>query len=387
MNAAEAFVSAVLTEDFWEVFWEKKPFLCRKTNLREWLTVDEVLAILAVCGPEGVRVFKNSASNPSNNPFTGYLDGGSIIVNTADRFSPQLQSVCRCLTASFFYHAFSVLYLTPPSSQAVRLHSDDQDVFVVQCWGGKQWQLYQPLVKLPYTEEMLGKDESVNPENCELVMECLLEEGDILYIPRGYLHEAKTAASLSLHVTVTIPTSDTTWGLCAERLIRDMVLSARLSANALDVCRSSFVKHQISNNNNNKHFDDVWNEIRQQATPQAMQQQLDKHMTRINTEQESYYKRYADARKHIRLPVYKRDAIKLQTGVSCTCNTEGTNVAFKKEAATLSMKICPSASRLLQALSDGKSHKICELPCADYFEAACVCQVLLSEGVVGGVVE
>ena len=42
------------------------------------------------------------------------------------------------------HHAFAVLYLTPRGSQAVRVHTDDQDVFVLHLVGGKPWEPGDP---------------------------------------------------------------------------------------------------------------------------------------------------------------------------------------------------------------------------------------------------
>lgn len=58
-------------------------------------------------------------------------------------------------------------YLTPPNSQAVRAHTDDQDVFILQVWGSKKWHLWEADPLLIYTEEMMGKTEPVPTEKME----------------------------------------------------------------------------------------------------------------------------------------------------------------------------------------------------------------------------
>ena len=37
-------------------------------------------------------------------------------------------------------------------AQAVRVHTDDQDVILLQVWGSKKWRLYNAPTHLPYTE-------------------------------------------------------------------------------------------------------------------------------------------------------------------------------------------------------------------------------------------
>merc|ERR1719193_1484933 len=135
--------------------------------------------------------------------------------------------MCKSLRESF-YHVFAVLYLTPPDSQTAPVHNDDQDVFLMQIWGDKQWHLYEAPQPLIFTEEMIGKSGPVTEtlvEKAQLTM----KPGDLLYLPRGMPHEARTSkGSPSLHITVTMATSDSTnWSVFfqhAEHLVRSKQL-------------------------------------------------------------------------------------------------------------------------------------------------------------------
>jgi ribosomal protein L16 Arg81 hydroxylase len=73
------------------------------------------------------------------------------------------------------------------------------------------------------TEEMLGKDgHALSPDLLgPPIIETVLEAGDTLYMPRGYAHEAMTGGDdPSLHLTVTMPTSDFTWAGVLKRDVR-----------------------------------------------------------------------------------------------------------------------------------------------------------------------
>lgn len=97
-------------------------------------------------------------------------------------------------------------YLTPPAaSQGFAPHYDDIEAFCLQLEGYKHWKVYAPLSKaetLPrtssadYTEEDL---KGVEPE-----LDVALGPGDLLYIPRGWIHQACTTSGKghSLHLTV-----------------------------------------------------------------------------------------------------------------------------------------------------------------------------------------
>lgn len=93
-------------------------------------------------------------------------------------------------------------YLTPADSQGFSPHFDDIDAFVLQLEGKKLWKVYAPRSE----EEMLPRFSSPNFEQGEIgapVLEVVLEAGDVLYMPRGTLHQASCVpGSHSLHVTV-----------------------------------------------------------------------------------------------------------------------------------------------------------------------------------------
>jgi lysine-specific demethylase/histidyl-hydroxylase NO66 len=93
-------------------------------------------------------------------------------------------------------------YLTPPDSQGFSPHFDDIDAFVLQLEGKKMWKVYPPRSE----SEMLPRYSSPNFEQGEIgepVLEAVLEPGDLLYMPRGTVHQACCVPGAhSLHVTI-----------------------------------------------------------------------------------------------------------------------------------------------------------------------------------------
>ena len=150
----------------------------------------------------------------NNNLFAAYLDGCSIVLNHADWRSPWIAALCQDLQRSF-PHAFANVYITPPGSQAVRAHADDRDVFVIQVVGQKSWKVYQKVpIPYPYPSEQVGKEGLEVPQEVldgPTVIETTLSPGDVLYMPRGYVHEARANdQDLSFHVTIALATHDWT---------------------------------------------------------------------------------------------------------------------------------------------------------------------------------
>lgn len=93
-------------------------------------------------------------------------------------------------------------YLTPPGTQGFAPHYDDIEAFVVQLEGKKHWRVYNPR----NSSEILPQFSSVNFTDRDLgepILETILEEGDLLYFPRGFIHQGYCLPDVhSLHITV-----------------------------------------------------------------------------------------------------------------------------------------------------------------------------------------
>lgn len=70
----------------------------------------------------------------------------------------------------------------------------------MQVEGSKRWRLYYPTTELPDEYSPDFSPEEV--EGLKLHSEVLLEQGDLLYFPRGWIHQAVTGDSASHHVTL-----------------------------------------------------------------------------------------------------------------------------------------------------------------------------------------
>jgi hypothetical protein len=137
-----------------------------------------------------------------------------VVVNHSDSRVSEIAALCLDLQRSF-PHAYANAYLTPPGLQAVPAHADDRDVLVVQVYGEKTWKVYQPIpVPYPYPNEQVGKAGIPVPQRVfeKVLVERTLRPGDVLYMPRGYVHEARAIENApSFHITVALATHD--WSL------------------------------------------------------------------------------------------------------------------------------------------------------------------------------
>jgi Cupin superfamily protein len=125
--------------------------------------------------------------------------GATIVLQGLHLHRPELGAFCRSLERTLGHPAQVNAYYTPRAAQGLPVHHDTHDVFVLQVAGEKRWLVYEPALELPlrnqkYSAEMGGPGEPVH--------DLVLRPGDMLYLPRGWLHEALTSDSDSLHLTV-----------------------------------------------------------------------------------------------------------------------------------------------------------------------------------------
>jgi ribosomal protein L16 Arg81 hydroxylase len=234
-----------LVQAFFRYIWQTQPAIfrsCRdscvdkecplfKAICMDWDDIAQLLHHCVESSSYAPLFFQdgNPVTDPgtsyANNPHAAYLDGCSIIVNHADCHHQIIANLCNNLQETF-PHVYANSYLSPPDSHAVNAHADDRDVLVVQVCGSKKWKVYKRVpIEYPFENEQVGKnglevDSSVFAGGlCFGNKDLTLSEGDVLYLPRGFVHEASThiqnaptvtseVVEPSFHITLAIATHD-----------------------------------------------------------------------------------------------------------------------------------------------------------------------------------
>lgn len=211
----EWLISPIPRETFFRDYWEKKSLFIKRNQpsyFGSLLSLDEIDRVLTTFDRRYPDiVLKNANGTVSAGDYTlrdGYLDvakvyqlfgeGATITLAFLDTVIPALTHFCRKIESQFSCPFQTNVYLTPAHAQGARPHYDTHDVFVMQVVGSKQWKIYGTPVELPFPGQEF--DASVHPLG-ELTLEFELKAGDAAYIPRGVVHEARSGADLSLHIT------------------------------------------------------------------------------------------------------------------------------------------------------------------------------------------
>lgn len=108
--------------------------------------------------------------------------------------------LCAEVSAFSGLPAMSNAYMSIGGRGTFGKHWDTHDVFAVQLLGRKRWQVFAPTfpLPLPHQTSQLASREALGPP----VLDCVLEAGDMLYVPRGWWHQAIPLDEGSFHVSV-----------------------------------------------------------------------------------------------------------------------------------------------------------------------------------------
>jgi ribosomal protein L16 Arg81 hydroxylase len=115
-----------------------------------------------------------------------------------DELSEPIEELAKNLELFFRERVQVNLYAGWQTSRGFDLHWDDHDVFILQVAGRKRWSVCGQTRPYPLVNDVV---KAQKPERAPLWEETL-EDGDLLYIPRGWWHVAVPLAEPTLHLTV-----------------------------------------------------------------------------------------------------------------------------------------------------------------------------------------
>lgn len=131
--------------------------------------------------------------------------GATLVGDMIEDIDPALAELTAMLSERFAGRAGANVYASFKGVQAFASHCDLHEVFAVQCEGAKRWRIYRNRADNPI-EGLSGEGAQARIDAAKgpVLMDVTLEAGDLIYIPRGYFHDAVAIESASLHVSVSV---------------------------------------------------------------------------------------------------------------------------------------------------------------------------------------
>ncbi|HEX8474836.1 MAG TPA: cupin domain-containing protein [Pyrinomonadaceae bacterium] len=234
----ESLIAPISPQEFFAHYWETQPLVVSRgeplhyASLMSFADLDDLVA--DACRLQNSSVELLGDASITGTPYAARVErasdvqeaygrGATVRINNVQQLSKPLGTLCHRLEQVFSFPLRANLYSTPATAQGAQRHYDNHDILVLQISGRKRWLISEPLVALPLehvpplsferrTEELkyrrggptrgrgdIGDDVARTP-----LRDIVLEAGDLLYLPRGFVHEAKTSTEASLHVTLGI---------------------------------------------------------------------------------------------------------------------------------------------------------------------------------------
>lgn len=209
--------------------WGRSPLLTRAADLpRDFddllstTDVDELLAERGVRAPfirvakEGGLVARDAYLGPagfgaempdqvdSAKVLAQFASGATIVLQGLHRLWPPIIDFVRGMVDDLGHPVQANAYVTPPQNRGFDPHYDVHDVFVLQTAGTKHWTVHEPvhvdpLGTQPWTDH---RDAITRRVQDEPVVDAVLNPGDALYLPRGWIHSARALGETSVHLTI-----------------------------------------------------------------------------------------------------------------------------------------------------------------------------------------
>ena len=126
--------------------------------------------------------------------------GATLVINRIEAHSRECRRLCADVSRFAGLPTTSNAYLSFSGTGTFGKHWDTHDVFAIQLIGRKRWRVFPPTFPLPLSHHT-SESFSQQAVGCAQ-LDVVLDPGDVLYLPRGWWHQAVPLAQPSFHLSV-----------------------------------------------------------------------------------------------------------------------------------------------------------------------------------------
>ncbi len=210
------------SDDFRSTHFENEPHVFRRALSERpvaWSDLDELLLVVPPGAPF-LRLFHHGVvPEPQFTAETAVMGqgrrkldkikfyelmrgGATLVINRLEDYSVAAKRLCVEIGRFAAAEATGNAYVSFKGDGTFGKHWDTHDVFAIQLIGRKRWRIFAPTFPLPLTYQT--NDRSGHTCPAEPTLELTLEQGDMLYLPRGWWHHVVPLDEGSFHLSVGI---------------------------------------------------------------------------------------------------------------------------------------------------------------------------------------
>ncbi|MBN6073899.1 cupin domain-containing protein [Aggregatibacter actinomycetemcomitans] len=185
----------ITPEIFLRDYWQKKPLLIRR-GLPEIIGMLEPRDITELAKTEEAvaRLIKQHSDDNwelrtsplSKEDFDNLPEKWSVLVQDMEQWSPLLGNLWRKFGFIPQWQRDDIMVSFAPQGSSVGKHYDEYDVFLVQAYGHRRWQLGKWCE--PTTEFKPNQPIRIFDDMGELILDEVMAPGDVLYVPSRMAH-------------------------------------------------------------------------------------------------------------------------------------------------------------------------------------------------------
>ncbi|MGH1330683.1 MAG: JmjC domain-containing protein [Paracoccaceae bacterium] len=197
-------IEAVMSFDGKSDFLHFSGDTLRLTEVFSWGRLNNCLNTASLPSTD-IRLFKEGRSlsyNGSIDLIRETANGATLIHDDIDRKDIELGRVLDAVTGEMGFRTRANLYLSYPETQGFHAHYDTHAFLILQISGKKKWNIYRNQEASPlYVQK---HHPTLTEAELSLSEEVLLEEGDVLFVPKGQWHDATAKDGPSVHLTLAL---------------------------------------------------------------------------------------------------------------------------------------------------------------------------------------
>lgn len=189
----------ITSEIFLREYWQKKPLLIRNglpqivgllapQDIIELAQQEDVVARLVATTVDnnGEQQWQLKTSPLTKKDFYQLPPHWSVLVQNLEQWSPELGELWQAFGFIPQWQRDDIMVSYAPAGGSVGKHYDEYDVFLVQAYGHRRWQLGKWCD--PSTEFKPNQPIRIFDDMGELILDEVMAPGDVLYVPSRLSH-------------------------------------------------------------------------------------------------------------------------------------------------------------------------------------------------------